>query len=292
MGAVQIAIPVPAALRAGAAILIRGAHQLQIGCDPERSTLVDLPPDVYAYDVADLLDSLREPGGTGGLRSRLDEVGLSPADFDRIVAPLRGLGAITSGCPPTLRVCLHGRGPVRDGLSAALSDAGYPLARSSVRHARPWRSGATRPTLVVLTDFTHHDPLVVTDLMRAGVPHLPVRLRDGVAVVGPLVLPGRSSCLRCADHHRATLDPGWPQVCAQLVNRPGYASDAVVRLAVGAAVEQIEQISAGLDGLDGDRARPDLVERTLEIHARPLRLRHKDWPAHPHCFCGARWRND
>ena len=35
-------------------------------------------------------------------------------------------------------------------------------------------------------------------------------------VVGPLVLPGRSSCQRCHDLHRADRDPAWPSIAAQL----------------------------------------------------------------------------
>jgi hypothetical protein len=31
--------------------------------------------------------------------------------------------------------------------------------------------------------------------MRQGVPHLAVRVRDGTGLVGPLVIPGMTSCL-------------------------------------------------------------------------------------------------
>ena len=43
--------------------------------------------------------------------------------------------------------------------------------------------------------------------------------RAGRAVVGPLVLPGRSSCLSCAHRHRTDADPGWPAVARQLARR-------------------------------------------------------------------------
>ncbi len=48
---------------------------------------------------------------------------------------------------------------------------------------------------MVLTDFLVSDPRVVRDLHAAGVPHLPVRVRDGTGLVGPLVVPGVTSCL-------------------------------------------------------------------------------------------------
>ena len=38
----------------------------------------------------------------------------------------------------------------------------------------------------VLADAAAPDPVRVAELVRDGVPHLPVRLRDGHGVVGPL----------------------------------------------------------------------------------------------------------
>ena len=39
------------------------------------------------------------------------------------------------------------------------------------------------------------DPRMVRDLHSQGVPHLAVRVRDGTGLVGPLVIPGVTSCL-------------------------------------------------------------------------------------------------
>jgi hypothetical protein len=36
---------------------------------------------------------------------------------------------------------------------------------------------------------------MVRDLHSRGVPHLAVRVRDGTGLVGPLVIPGVTSCL-------------------------------------------------------------------------------------------------
>jgi hypothetical protein len=46
--------------------------------------------------------------------------------------------------------------------------------------------------LVVLSDYLVADPRMVRDLHSRGVPHLPVRVRDGTGLVGPLVIPGMS----------------------------------------------------------------------------------------------------
>ena len=49
--------------------------------------------------------------------------------------------------------------------------------------------------LVVLSDYLVADPRMVRDLHSQGVSHLPVRVRDGTGLVGPLVIPGVTSCL-------------------------------------------------------------------------------------------------
>jgi hypothetical protein len=43
--------------------------------------------------------------------------------------------------------------------------------------------------LVVLTDYLIADPRMVRDLHSQGIPHLPVRVRDGTGLVGPLIIP-------------------------------------------------------------------------------------------------------
>jgi hypothetical protein len=48
---------------------------------------------------------------------------------------------------------------------------------------------------VVLSGRLVADPRMVRDLHSEGVPHLPVRVRDGTGLVGPLMIPGVTSCL-------------------------------------------------------------------------------------------------
>ncbi|WP_375481727.1 hypothetical protein [uncultured Jatrophihabitans sp.] len=110
-----------------------------------------------------------------------------------------------------------------------------------------------------------------------------LRLAVGVdhAVVGPLVLPGLTSCLRCADLHRRDRDPAWPVLSAQLAvpRRYGHPSDVIVStLAVGAAALQV---LAFLDGAD-----PASIDGTLELHPPDWRARRRSWSPHPACDCG------
>ena len=51
--------------------------------------------------------------------------------------------------------------------------------------------------------------------MRDRVPHLALRTAEAIGVVGPLVRPGRSACLRCVDLRKTEADPQWPKILAQ-----------------------------------------------------------------------------
>ena len=74
---------------------------------------------------------------------------------------------------------------------------------------------------IVLATSLEIDRAITTGLTQAGHPHLLVRPRARGAVVGPLVLPGRTSCLGCTDLARTRADPAWPRMLAQLCRTRG-----------------------------------------------------------------------
>ncbi len=74
------------------------------------------------------------------------------------------------------------------------------------------------PDLAVLTAPV--TPAEIEDLMRGRVPHLAVRADEAIGVVGPLVEPGRSACLRCVNLHKAARDPAWPSFMAPPLSSP------------------------------------------------------------------------
>jgi hypothetical protein len=74
--------------------------------------------------------------------------------------------------------------------TGAVRCSGARIAHSSQPHAAV--------DLVVLSDYLVADPRVLRDLHSQGVPHIPVRVRDGTGLVGPLVIHGVTSCL--GDH--------------------------------------------------------------------------------------------
>jgi hypothetical protein len=87
---------------------------------------------------------------------------------------------------------IHGSGPLSDLLASALRCSGARIKHCSLRHAA---ATADTTDLVVLSDSLVTDPRMLRELHAARIPHLPVRVRDGAGLVGPLVLPGVTSCL-------------------------------------------------------------------------------------------------
>ncbi|HEY0165958.1 MAG TPA: hypothetical protein VGB75_02850 [Jatrophihabitans sp.] len=140
--------------------------------------------------------------------------------------------------------------------------------------------------LVVLTDPAPVDDSLRSALHQDQVPHLPASVDGQRAVIGPLVLPGRTGCLRCADLHRADRDPAWPALAVQLGARPRRRITSDVALCVATAGVAVGQGLAYLD-----RQRPATIGASLEWQLPDWRLRRRGWPAHYGCDCGAATAN-
>ncbi|GAA1361009.1 TOMM precursor leader peptide-binding protein [Catellatospora chokoriensis] len=119
---------------------------------------------------------------------------------------------------------------------------------------------------------------------RRRVPHLALTVRDGVAVVGPLVPVSGGPCLHCLDLHRTDRDPSWPRLVAQLaqVAAGGDPCPAATRLT--AAGFAAAEVLAYLDGGD-----PTTIGTTVEING-VLPWRRRTWSPHPSCDCARRRR--
>jgi hypothetical protein len=169
----------------------------------------------------------------------------------------------------------------QDGVQAVLRRN----SRSTQVTLAPRRARAT-PDLAVLAPTGRVDPMWSEHLMRAGVPHLFAGVREATGVVGPFVLPGRSSCLRCHNLYRADRDPAWPRVAAQLAVADGASVRACdTALAVTVAAHAALQ---ALMFLDGDR--PTAVDGTLEIRLPGGLVRRRSW--RPHHACGCAWAGE
>ena len=134
--------------------------------------------------------------------------------------------------------------------------------------------------VAVVADAAVHDTMLATRLVGERVPHLAVQVVDGRAVVGPLVFPGRTGCLRCADLHRSERDPCWPRLAAQLAGRPSTASHAGTAVAAGLAAEQVLGLLAG-------SGEPATIGAGLDLDPLTGVVLREPRPAHPECGCGA-----
>jgi hypothetical protein len=133
---------------------------------------------------------------------------------------------------------------------------------------------------VLCRPWSATDPLQ-EGLQRDGVPHLVATVRGETGVVGPLVLPGRTSCLRCADAWRREDDPDWPRLAAQLAAADPPSSGATVTCLLTAVTAAV-QVLAHLDG----GGLPTALEATVELRPPALTPVVRRWPAHPGCPCG------
>jgi hypothetical protein len=145
----------------------------------------------------------------------------------------------------------------------------------------PGTDGPEPPDLIVLAadDGVHPAP----DLRTAQLPHLIAGVCETSGVVGPLVVPGRTACLRCLDLARTDRDPHWPGLRAQLRGGrrvvPTPACDVVLATTVAghAALQALAFLDTGAaSSMDG----------TLHIRLPDGLLRRRSWSQHPACGCG------
>ncbi|WP_099038920.1 cyclodehydratase [Mycobacterium neglectum] len=264
-------------------VLLRPDGVVQVGWDPRRAVLVRPPSGLTPRALADLLRRLQSGATVSELQMLAGEIA-ADAMAD-LVSSLIDAGVVTNTARRRTRAAsirIHGRGPLSDLLASALRCSGSHLTRSSRTHA-----GAPAD-LAVLTDFLVSDPRVVRDLHAAGVPHLAVRVRDGVGLVGPLVLPGVTSCLGCADLHRSDRDAAWPAVAAQLRDTVGNADRATVLATAALALNQIDRVICavrrGHDVLHTSEPPPTL-NTTLEFDVNVGSIAARRWSRHPRCTC-------
>ncbi|KXP01073.1 hypothetical protein [Tsukamurella pseudospumae] len=261
-------------------VVVRPPTLVQLGASATGAPVLQPPPWLAPDATADLLRWLQTFRSARELERRAADLGMTPADVAELLDALRDHDLLEAEPPRSpLRVHLHGRGPVADAVLGEL--AALDAVRVSAGTARGWSPTGREVDLVLLTDHLSPDPALVARLMRARVPHLPVVLRDGAGVIGPLILPGAGPCLRCLDRSRSDADPGWPTLACQLFGRSGRASAQVLRMTAAVAAQQVDAVAAGR----WDCAPPpDILGCTLEIEGSAIAVRR--WFMHPGCGCG------
>jgi bacteriocin biosynthesis cyclodehydratase domain-containing protein len=160
---------------------------------------------------------------------------------------------------------------------------GYPGADRQPRSRRGGQRDRRRPDLAVLTGG--YQPELPGTLVAGNVAHLSVAASEAIGVVGPLVIPGRTSCLSCVDMARTDRDPAWPLILAQACGRAPHPAACAAVLAAAVAAQATAQALAFLD-----RATPAtaVINGTLELVLPDWQWRRHSWVPHPECRCSRR----
>src|SRR5271166_140665 len=164
-------------------VLLRPDGAVQVGWDPGRAVLVRPPGGLAPAELATLLRAMRSPTPISELQRQATDRGLKDTDsLASLVAQLVGAGVATECRQPRGRAAsirVHGRGPLSELIVEALRCSGARIAHSSQPHAAVTSAAVD---LVILSDSLVADPRMVRDLHSQGVPHLPVRVRDGTGL--------------------------------------------------------------------------------------------------------------
>jgi hypothetical protein len=262
--------------------LLDGSHPLPIIRDVAKRVGMTRPQLHAALAALVVVGLLRERDVLPASAASLARVRLIGAgQVGRQVATLlveSGLGElyVFDDEPPEPLLASSALGSRGQALCSQLLGKG-PGTVTGVRH---W-SKPEAPTIdltVVAVDRPEVDRLLTEHLVRTDQPHLLVRCHGSSVVVGPLVLPGRTSCVRCADLARRDADPHWPTVLNQLTRVSQTASPALVAWAAAVTVVQALSFLAG--------GTPETAGATLEIGSADHAMRLRSWPAHAECGCG------
>ena len=294
-------IPTPPAanprLRAGTPVLRRADDEVQLGLHPGHALLL------RGRGALGLLPHL---DGTA-TRAELDALGaadgLTAAQVAEVLHQLDRAGLLEPA-PPLLGGCravrVVGAGVLGQqvvellltaGLDVYLADAGSTAGAGHLRWPRePGAAGRLLPVnhwskpdgvavalTVVAVDTVEVDRVLTAHLLRTDQPHLLLRSGGSVVTVGPLVLPGRSACLRCTDLARRDADPGWPVLLRQLTRLHQPAGPVLAAWAAGVAAAQV------LAHLGGSV--PESAGATLELDETDYLMRWRAWPQHAGCGC-------
>ncbi len=171
----------------------------------------------------------------------------------------------------TAWVQVVGSGTVATTCTTALQTLGLGRCDSA-----PTLASMTPDLVVVAPDHGRGDG-IAAHVQARGITHLWAHLRDGRAVVGPLVEPGVTACLRCHDLHLRARDPAWSNLLVQWEQASPASVGPSVTLLAGLVVRHVHQWLVGQARAGWGATLEESPTGTVE-----WRL----WPMHPDCGCG------
>ncbi len=188
-------------------------------------------------------------------------------------------------------IAVHGDNELTERVCQLLSLSGVGAVIKREPPSSTSREGRNRALgidLQILAHSWHPDLLDDAGALTSDVPHLHVATWGHVGVIGPLVVPGMSSCLNCARLHKRDADPLWPRLMIQLAHlRPDVAAIDTGLLQLAAA--HAAMIATAFIDAQGDVTRyGTLLNRQRHVCAPEGVTRDDVMPAHP--LCGCQWR--
>ncbi len=161
---------------------------------------------------------------------------------------------------------LVGDGPVAKAIYHIGRDSGFQFTQQ--------RSFAS---VVIFVSKAHPRVFEHENSHLCSLPHLHVGTRLDRAEIGPLVIPGESSCFRCAHLHRCDLSPDWIGVDLQWRHHAGSGqSDSI--LTYQTAAYTLLLLRHWIDGA--------AITNTSWTASLPwLHFRAQSAPPHPLCGC-------
>lgn len=197
-----------------------------------------------------------------------------------------GIGSLVASDPNPVRVVDLGFGFGRGDLGAPREIAAAKVMNSIHPQLGYRTSVPAKVDLAVVVEQGVADPARSIELMRAEIPFLSVVLREEDALVGPLVIPGVTGCLRCLDLYRTDHDPMWPRIATQVAGSSwAHGRAEAAGLAALAGAFALNQALALIDG-----RRIALCGAQSFVSAVGVISAPRDCP--PHGTCGCRWPPD
>jgi hypothetical protein len=303
-------------LTAHAPVLRRAPGEWQIGLEPDEALVLRGPefgPVLELLDGAHPFEEIRRQARRSGLGERQLRTTVAALTAIGLLTD-RGASPPKAGHLAEARVRLIGAGPVGWQIATVLDSAAvaelhifddaapenglYPSAGAHGTRAQAacstlpaWPPRVRSPLshwskpdahsidlTIIATETPEVDRVLTDHFVRHDQPHLLVRGLGRGVTVGPLVIPGRTSCVRCADLRRSDADPSWPNVLTQLTQHPLPLGPALVSWAAQTAAIQALAYLAG--------STPESCGSTLELSERDYVMRWRSWPAHVGCGCG------
>lgn len=212
-------------------IVWRSPNAIQVGGETARVVL-----DPLSEGEERMLAAVRAGVPSHALAAIGDGPAEASAFLDRIAPAL-----LHGERPPAPAVHVRVRSAARDDVARTVRMLGLVAAPAD-----------RRPSVgVIITD--HAVPArAYRDWIREGVAHFAVVFGAESVTIGPVVRPGATGCLRCADLGRVEADAAWPAVASQLAVLPAaMALEPVARTeALCVAARLAMAVGGGGDGAE------------------------------------------